>query len=228
MSELSSLVMPSVTRRRSAGRDVRRDEVRARLLEVIERLLGDGETFTEISVERMVAETGMARSTFYVYFTDKGDLLRAWFAEISDELRAAAKGWWELRPPFGFHDVRAALNTIVAAYRPHTPLMAAVYDTAAYDPSVRALVMAMMAENTAGLRSHVRRGQSAGFVDTALSPPETAAWLTWMAERGLHQLVRGASDAEVDRLVDAYARIVWNVLYRPCTPESEPPRRRRR
>ena len=72
----------------------------------------------------------------------------------------------------------------------------------------------MMGENIAGLRAHIRRGQSAGFVDPALLAAETAAWLTWMAERGFHQLVRGASDAQVERLVDAYARIVWNTLYR--------------
>jgi hypothetical protein len=36
-----------------------------------------------------------------------------------------------------------------------------------------------------------------------------------MAERGLHQLVRTASDAELARLVDAYTAIVWNTLYAP-------------
>ena len=36
-----------------------------------------------------------------------------------------------------------------------------------------------------------------------------------MAERGLHQLVRTATDAELERLVDAYAGIVWNTLYAP-------------
>jgi len=107
------------------------------------------------------------------------------------------------------------LAAIVGTYRPHTPLMAALYDTAAYDPSVRELVSSMMGENIAGLRAHIRRGQSAGFVDPALVPAETAAWLTWMAERGFHQLVRVASDAELERLVDAYARIVWNTVYRP-------------
>src|SRR3954451_6015436 len=121
--------MTSVTRRRSAHREVRRDETRARLLEVVERLLADGETFTEISVERMVAEAGMARSTYYVYFADKGDLLRAWFAEITDELRDAASTWWQVEAPVAYDDVRGALARIVDTYRPHTPLMAAVYDT---------------------------------------------------------------------------------------------------
>jgi hypothetical protein len=36
-----------------------------------------------------------------------------------------------------------------------------------------------------------------------------------MSERGLHQLVRQATDAEVDRLVEAYTAIVWNTLYAP-------------
>jgi TetR/AcrR family transcriptional regulator, ethionamide resistance regulator len=206
--------MPSVTRRRPTGREARRDEARARLLAVVERLLADGESYTEISIERMVAEAGMARSTFYVYFADKGDLLRAWFAGITDELRVAAATWWKLQPPITYDDVRDALAAIVATYRPHTPLMAALYDTAAYDPSVRELVTAMMDDNIAGLRAHIRRGQSAGFVDPALLPAETAAWLTWMAERGFHQLVRDATDERVDRLVDAYARIVSNTLYR--------------
>jgi TetR/AcrR family transcriptional regulator, ethionamide resistance regulator len=54
--------------------------------------------------------------------------------------------------------------------------------------------------------------QSAGFVDPALLPAETAAWLTWMAQRGFHQRVRDASDPELDRIIDAYTRIVWNTL----------------
>jgi TetR/AcrR family transcriptional regulator, ethionamide resistance regulator len=205
--------MVSVTRKSEQRRATRRDEMRARLLEVVERLLSEGEHFTEISVERLVVEAGMARSTFYVYFEDKGDLLRAWFAEITAELRTAAAAWWRLGPLVRYDDVRDVLAGIVATYRPHTVLMAALYDTAAYDATVRELVTAMMGENAAGLRKHIRTGQREGFVDPALPPAQTAEWLTWMAERGLHQLVRTASGGELERLVDAYARIVWNTLY---------------
>ena len=82
--------MASVTRRSQPRRTARRDEVRGRLLQVVERMLDDGEGYTEISVERMVAQAGIARSTFYVYFEDKGDLLEAWFGEITAGLRNAA------------------------------------------------------------------------------------------------------------------------------------------
>ena len=208
--------MASVTRKSPSGRDARRDELRGRLLGVVERLLGEGDTFTEISVERMVAEAGIARSTFYVYFEDKGDLLEAWFGEITAELRTAAAEWWRLGPTPAYPELRAALAAIVSTYRPHTTLMAAMYDTAAYDAGVRDLVTAMMDENVAGLRKHIRTGQRDGFVDPSLPAGETAQWLTWMAERGLHQLVRTANDAELERLLDAYAGIVWNTLYAPA------------
>ena len=129
--------MPSVTRRSQQGREARRRQARNRLLQVVERLLGDGESFTELSVERIVAEAGMARSTFYVYFEDKGDLLRRWFAGITDELRAAAASWWQLGPAPTAADVRDALRAIVTTYRPHTTLMAAVYDAARTTPRAR-------------------------------------------------------------------------------------------
>jgi AcrR family transcriptional regulator len=178
-------------------------------------MLEDGDTFTEVSVERLVTAAGISRSTFYVYFEDKGDLLRGWFEDISAELAAAAGRWWALDAAAGFDDVRAALDAIVRSYRPHSTLMAATFDAAAYDRAVRELADGMMTTNTAGLRKHIRAGQEAAFVDRALPAPETAAWLTWMAERGLHRLVRSASDGELDGLIDAYAAIVWNTLYAP-------------
>jgi AcrR family transcriptional regulator len=208
--------MPSVTRKSQSSRAKRRDEARVRLLEVVERLLHEGESFTEISVERLVSEAGMSRSTFYVYFEDKGDLLGAWFEEIVAELVEATSGWWTLDGSSTREDLHAVLDRVVRTYRPHTTLMAATYDAAAYDASVRELVDQMMQTNVATLRKHIRKGQKDGFVDAELPAGPTAAWLTWMAERGLHQLVRQAGDAEVASLIDAYTAIIWNTLYAPA------------
>jgi AcrR family transcriptional regulator len=207
--------MPSVTRKSQSTRTQRRDDARHRLLGVVEKLLEEGESFTEISVERLVSEAGMSRSTFYVYFEDKGDLLRAWFEDITTELYGAATEWFAIDGKATEADLRAALDRVVKTYKPHTTLMAATYDAAAYDASVRELVEGMMTTNIAGLRKHIRTGQTAGFVDPALPAGQTAAWLQWMAERGLHQLVRTATGAELEKLIDAYTGIVWNTLYAP-------------
>src|SRR5215213_3920139 len=43
--------------------------------DAIERLVDDGSTYAELSVDRLVDEAGVARSTFYKYFGDKSGLL---------------------------------------------------------------------------------------------------------------------------------------------------------
>jgi AcrR family transcriptional regulator len=205
--------MPSVTRKSHGNRAQRREDVRQRLLAVVQELLTNGESYAEISVERLVSEAKLSRSTFYVYFEDKGDLLRAWFAQVIEELDDAAGGWWKLDGSATKADLREALAQIVNTYRPHTTLMAALYDMASYDATVREEVTTMMTRSTTGLRKHIQRGQRQGWIDPDLLAAETAAWLTWMAERGQHQMVRLADDSEVEALIDAYADVVWNALY---------------
>jgi AcrR family transcriptional regulator len=205
--------VPSVTRKSHGNRTKRRDDVRQRLLGVVEQLLASGESYAAISVERLVSEARLSRSTFYVYFEDKGALLRAWFAHVMEELEDAVASWWKLDGDATRADLRSALEQIVVTYRPHATLMAAVFETASYDGTVRDEVSLMMSRNVAALRAHIKLGQRRGWIDPNLLPAETAAWLTWMSERGQHQMVRTADDAEVERLIDAYTDIVWNTLY---------------
>ena len=69
------------------------------------------------------------------------------------------------------------------------------------------------ASNVAGLRKHIRVGQRAGFIDPELLPAETAGWLTWMAERGMTQLVQHAGKAKLRRLEETFTSILWYALY---------------
>ncbi|MCE3551094.1 TetR/AcrR family transcriptional regulator [Pseudonocardia sp. RS11V-5] len=198
-----------------ATRARRRDETRTRVLDIVERRLRDGETFADIKVGELVAEAGLSRTTFYVYFPDKADLLRAWYDEVSDSIMAAAGRWWSLDGTATVDDVRAVLRGIVDAYRPHPELMAATHEAVGYDRGVRAAVEDAMSRYITGLTEHITAGQRAGFVDPALPAAETAYWLQWMAERGLHRMVRVEEERRTDALLDAYSRIVWNTLYAP-------------
>jgi AcrR family transcriptional regulator len=210
--------MPSITRKVTAERASRRDEMRDRLLHTMEGLLAEGETFTEVSLERLVVTAGVARSTFYVYFGDKGDLMRSWLEAVTLDLDGSAERWLSLDEHAGRDDVRDALGTIIKTYIPYIPLMAAAFDAAAYDPGVRDATTAMMRHNIDGLTAHILVGQNAGFVDPGLRAEEVATWLMWMAERGFHLLIGGATEAERERLLDGYTSIVWNTLYAtaPC------------
>jgi TetR/AcrR family transcriptional regulator, ethionamide resistance regulator len=203
---------PTDGRWKRAGR---RAAARTRLLQVVERRLRDGETFADIKVGEIVGEAGLSRTTFYVYFEDKADLLRTWYGDVSITMLNAAQVWWDLDGSAERSDLRTALAGIVAAYRPHPELMAATHEAIGYDRGVRKAVDDAMESYIAGLAAHIERGQLDGFVDPSLPPHETAYWLQWMAERGLHRMVRTES-ARADPLLDAYAMIVWNTLYAPA------------
>ena len=85
--------MPSVTRKVQANRYRRRAKIEKQLLEATERLMSEGLAFTELSVERLATEAGFSRATFYVYFQDKGQLLRRLTEQIFAEFLDGARTW---------------------------------------------------------------------------------------------------------------------------------------
>lgn len=205
--------MPSVTRKSAGSRAERRDEIVGRLLAATEHCLESGESFTEISVERLVTQAGISRSTFYVYFEDKGALLRAMTVDVMAQEIQATQAWLDLPADASRDEMAAAIRQIIEVYRPHQALMAAVVDVSSYDSAVREEFNLLIETAIDAIAAHIRTGQKAGYVRTDLHPRSTAGWLTWMAERGLYQMIRGASDKEVDRCSAALATIIWNTLY---------------
>lgn len=201
--------MPTAETAQKHGQ-ARRDELRSQVLAIVEKQLRSGATYADINVASVVAEAGISRSTFYAYFVDKTNLLRTWYAEFTEVILEAAQTWWSLDGTATFQDVRAALQRIMDAYRAHPELMAATHEAIGTDHGVREAVDDAMGRYIDGLRAHIETGQAGGFVDPSLPAAETAYWLQWMAERGLHRMARAESSS---RLAEAYARIVWNTLY---------------
>ena len=182
---------------------------------MVERRLRAGTTFADLSVADVVAEAGISRSTFYAYFVDKPNLLRTWYDEFTEVILGAAAQWWSLDGTATKADVRRALERIMDSYRPHPELMAATHEAIGGDHGVREVVESAMRRYVDGLREHIEAGQAGGFIDASLPAGETAYWLQWMAERGLHMMDRAAQGASADRMTEAYTAIVWNTLYAP-------------
>ncbi len=194
----------------------RRARVAERLRETVERLLEAGEAYASISIERLMSESDLSRSTFYAYFSDKSDLLQEWSREIAAATRTAGTTWTQMEGPFERDALRDALRRVMVAYRPHAALASAAYDATVYDERLRVDVTAVIDSHRDAVAEHVRRGQREGWVDATLLPDQTAAWLVWMTERVFHQhLARVAEDAEFDALVEGFADVVWNALHAP-------------
>jgi AcrR family transcriptional regulator len=184
----------------------------ADLARIVERLAADGERYSEISVERLINGADISRSTFYVYFEDKGALLIAMAEGVVQELLEACRVWWELPDPTE-EDIHNALHGIIAVYRAHAAVWGAFVEAASYDPNVRDQFTAVVGQCADGVTEHIREGQKQGFVRSEIDPRRTGLWLTWMTERGLYQLTPDASAAELEKLCRALTGIVWQALY---------------
>ena len=115
--------MPSVTRkpqaRREQTRQQRREHMERRLMDATERLMRDGASFTELSVDRLSTEAGVSRASFYIYFEDKGHLLRRLAGQVFADLADSAERWWSVAGRHDPEDVRAAMAALIESYRRH-------------------------------------------------------------------------------------------------------------
>jgi TetR/AcrR family transcriptional regulator, ethionamide resistance regulator len=204
---------------------------------VVEGLVENGVRYADLSVEAIITAGGISRSTFYVYFDDKGDLLVAMAEDVIGDLVADGSSWWELPVDATREDLHKALRVPIDTYRKHRTILGTVAETAAYDPRAREQQQNLIDQVVNALTTYISDAQHAGVTDTHLDAGRTAQWLIWMIERGLYQLVGTADDAEVERQLDALTEIVWRVVYlsgRGATnqltqpPPSEPATRNRR
>ena len=191
----------------------RRSLLSRHFIQVIEPLLEAGELYAEISVVRLIKEAKIARSTFYLYFVDKSDLLVAMAEDIQAELVQAGQRWWTFPPDGNRADLRAALLPSITVHRAHYKIMGALAEAASYDENVRKRYLELMVWIISNLEIHIRQAQEQGVAAPDLEPRTTAEWLIAMHERGLYQFVGPADDERAERLVDSLTDIVWRTLY---------------
>jgi TetR/AcrR family transcriptional regulator, ethionamide resistance regulator len=205
--------MPSVTRKPQANRQERRELIERRLLAATDRLMGGGASFTELSVDRLATEAGISRASFYVYFEDKGHLLRRLTGQVFDDLADGARRWWDVAARRDPADVHAAITAIIAGFRSHQPLLIALNEMSAYDPQVGAAYREQLDGICAQVARVIEDGQAAGSIRPQLPVAATASALTWMVERTCVQNLTGERTETDADLATAMTEIIWGALY---------------
>lgn len=184
-----------------------------RLLEATERLMRDGTSFTELSVDRLATEAGISRASFYIYFQDKGDLLRQLAGQVLSDLTSSGERWWDVAWRHNPDDARAAMAGIIASFRRHQPVLVALNEVSGYDPATAQAYRDLLDDIIGRLTRVIEEGQADGSIRPQLHAATTASALTWMVERACHQNLP-ARPAEYDpELAVTLTEIVWGSLY---------------
>lgn len=200
--------MPSVTRRKPESRP--RPAAPERLVAATERLLSTGTPYIGLSVEQLCSEAGVARSTFYVHFRDKGELVTRVAERMLKQLTRAAEAWWVPGAERG--ELRSATRRLVGVYARHRAVLVALAETAVYDAELRVVQQALVDRHAEPLARLIEKGKRDGSVRD-VHTRETVVALVGMVQVACERLA-GADDEEaLERLADAITSIAWHSLH---------------
>jgi AcrR family transcriptional regulator len=187
----------------------RRAATQEDLLQATKRLLGRGAPLATLSVEKIVAEAGVVRTTFYLHFRDKYELIERLATEQEAWIETIGQGTLA-DPELSRATVRRAVDEIVAGWSENHAVLAAIIELAEYDERMRAswrsIIHAVAAVAQGVFESHWRTAGGA-----PAQPEMVAEVLTWMIERSCHQI---AGDPECREAVAAsLAEVIWRVTH---------------
>ena len=189
-----------------------RPNAREALLDALERLL-DRSDPADVTAAAVSIEAGLAHGTFYRYFRNRVDAIRA----LTDRLReglALELGVLE-EPPADATGARAALRTwtraLLLTRMQHPGLVRALYALAAHDAEFRRALQLRRNDNARRLEVWLRDLAARGIV-VLPEPDATSAVLFTMLD-GIGREAVAAGEPLEERLVDAAVGLVERAVF---------------
>ncbi|MFE6286255.1 TetR/AcrR family transcriptional regulator [Streptomyces sp. NPDC057877] len=205
--------MPSTTRRPSSSVD-RRAALEKRMLSVIEECLRRGATYTELSVEQIAKAAGISRSTFYLYFRDKVDVLLRLSGSLKQQNYEIAASWRPTGPGGDLDGLARTYELILRHYREHAALLAAINEVAAYDPLVHEAWVADQDRFIDNMVIVLEEEQRAGRTPKTIDAPLAARLIVQGGSQVIAQQVADSGGGDDAAVAMELARTYWYGVFR--------------
>jgi AcrR family transcriptional regulator len=202
--------VPSITRRRGAGPG-RPASGERDILAATRRLLSGGANFTELGVQQIATEAGVARSTFYSHFRDKIDLLM----RLADPMVATSfsiTSAWE--PRDGVERLSDAFLQVLGVYREHAAVLRAIAEVATYEATVRDFWNERLARFTDRTIAMLRGEQEAGRAPAGLDLVSAGRVIVMGGERAIFDHITVADSGNDAAFARELALTWWYGVYR--------------
>jgi AcrR family transcriptional regulator len=113
----------------------RRESTRRQILSAADRFLRE-RPYRELSVDVVMAQTGLTRTAFYRHFDDVTDLVLRLFADLNDELYGVGERWAASAGRAYPTPGQEGLAAMVDFYVRHGPLLRAIAEAAVTDERI--------------------------------------------------------------------------------------------
>ena len=189
-----------------------RGAVERQVLDGLEDLLAAGASFTSLGVGQIADHAGVARSSFYLHFSDKNQLLIRIAEAATNPLLDIAEDWITDRSA-DIETLRPTIREMVAENRKHAHLLAALAEVAAYDAEVAEFWQSRLQGYIDLVEERLQADKRSGLAPAALDPAVTASFIVWGTERVVSLGVAGDPSAAGDRrLADGVADSIWRLM----------------
>lgn len=173
----------------------------AEILDAAEEILTEM-PFRDLTVERVMERTGMKRSNFYNYFSDRNELVMGLVRRIEDENRAGTTGWIEAESDDPVEAARVGLLATVRVWRKHAHVLRAINEAAAFDEAAQRFFReGLLEQYILDVATRLRSERDAG-TSTVEDPEEVARALLLMNANYLSEALNaGVSDEVAARVL---------------------------
>ena len=204
----------------SARRRRRPEEAERAILSAARSFL-EKHPFREMTVEGVMARTGLSRPAFYAYFRDRYDLVTRLLDGIGGLLFAMDRRWL-VGVEEGRNEAREVLADTLRGgaetFLRYGPVLRAISDAASQDIRVEEVYRHGLIERLiVSVAARIERDVGTGLSSGDLDPEETARALVLMTERYLldvfgrpeHRPSRARAQAVVEALVTVWVRTLY-------------------